>query len=333
MDNLISIIIPTYNRADLLHETLESFIGQTHENWECLIVDDGSTDTTVEVIKNYTVKDKRFKLLSRPPNRQKGANACRNYGFEQSSGVFINWFDSDDIAAPEFLEQKLQLLKNHPEIDMAACYGERFYDDGRENTYMKPVDNKTDNEIENYILHDFCFYTNSPLWRKSKLIDSAEVFDEEMHRSQEKDFHFRMLLKGFKYKRFIDKPLFFKRGDNESISTNAGTSIKAKLSVFRLREKQFDLINATDNPSKNKLLEYLFYRQAVNYYDVMVALDNVADKKAFRKKCFPQLISMVKQTHLDNNFEKKLLLGDLLLRIFKKGYKFFYFPQFDHRSF
>ncbi|GEQ86807.1 glycosyl transferase [Patiriisocius marinistellae] len=316
-----------------MHETLDSFIAQTYENWECLLVDDGSTDTTVEVIKTYTIKDDRFKLYNRPQNRPKGANACRNYGFEQSSGAFINWFDSDDIAAPQFLEQKIKLLEDHPEIDMAACYGERFYDDARENTYMKPVDDKSDNEIENYILHDFCFYTNSPLWRKDILIKNAEIFDEEMHRSQEKDFHFRMLVKGFSYKRYVEKPLFFKRGDNDSISTNAEKSINAKLSVFRLREKQFDLINASNNKSKKKLLEYLFYRQAVNYYDVMIALDSKAEKKVFRKKYFPQLISMIRQTHLETSYKNKLFLGDFLLQSLNKGYKFFYFPQFDHRSF
>src|SRR5690606_34265329 len=102
-DPLISIVIPTYNRAQFIAETLTSVKNQTYQNWECVVVDDGSTDNTIEIIQQFTASDDRFKLYSRPTNRPKGANACRNYGFEVSSGLYINWFDSDDIMAPTFI--------------------------------------------------------------------------------------------------------------------------------------------------------------------------------------------------------------------------------------
>ena len=90
--NLISIIIPTYNRAHLIGETLDSVLAQTYPHWECLFIDDGSTDNSIEVIQAYTKQDKRMKLFTRPAHRMKGANACRNIGLENAVGEYIVFF-------------------------------------------------------------------------------------------------------------------------------------------------------------------------------------------------------------------------------------------------
>lgn len=331
-ERLISIIIPTYNRADLLLETLGSFRNQIYSNWECIVVDDGSTDNTEQLVNEYTSKDARFQYHKRPVNRPKGANACRNYGFEVSKGEFVNWFDSDDLVAIDFLEIKSNILKEDPNLDVAACYGEQFFEDERPNHPVCPVDDYTDNEVENYVLHDFCFYTPSPLWRRSSLIEKDEWFDENLHRGQEKDFHFRMVVKGIRYKRFKEKPLFFIRMDNERITTKASVSIRSKQSVFDFRDKQFQILKSIENPSKNKLNEYLFYRQAALYYD-MIQTANAEEGTEVYKHYFPKLKAMIAESHIDSSFGKKIRFGNWMLKLFKKGYKFFYFKQFDYRSF
>ena len=117
--SLISIIIPTYNRAHLISETLDSILVQTYPNWECIVVDDGSTDTTADVMREYIKKDSRFQYHQRPDNKKKGPNSCRNYGFELSQGECIKWFDSDDIMLPYLLEkQVLSFAKN---VEMSVC--------------------------------------------------------------------------------------------------------------------------------------------------------------------------------------------------------------------
>ena len=73
-DSLVSIVIPNYNRANLIGETLDSIIQQTYENWECIIVDDRSTDGSIEIIKNYSNKDPRFLLIERPQEYSKGTS-------------------------------------------------------------------------------------------------------------------------------------------------------------------------------------------------------------------------------------------------------------------
>jgi glycosyltransferase involved in cell wall biosynthesis len=108
---LVSIIIPTYNREHLIGETLDSVLGQTYANWECIVVDDGSNDKTEEIINSYFEKDKRFKFYHRPTNRKKGASACRNYGLEKSKGELIQFLDSDDLLAKNKLEEQIKLYK------------------------------------------------------------------------------------------------------------------------------------------------------------------------------------------------------------------------------
>src|SRR5690606_24561667 len=108
---LVSIIIPTYNRAHLLGETLDSILAQTYTNWECIIVDDGSTDESQLVFEAYKNKDSRFQFLRRPKTKPKGANACRNLGLENATGDYSVFFDSDDLMAPDLLEIKVNAIK------------------------------------------------------------------------------------------------------------------------------------------------------------------------------------------------------------------------------
>jgi glycosyltransferase involved in cell wall biosynthesis len=112
MNQLISIIIPTFNRAHIIDETLDSILKQTYANWECIIVDDGSIDNSINVIDVYLKKDSRFIYYHRPSSLPKGANSCRNYGFEVSKGNLIKWFDSDDIMLPNHLEIACNKLVN-----------------------------------------------------------------------------------------------------------------------------------------------------------------------------------------------------------------------------
>lgn len=124
---LVSIIIPTFNRARLLPETLDSVLAQTYQNWECIVVDDGSTDHTPMVMNDYCARDKRIQYHKRPNRRMAGGNGARNYGFEISKGEYIQWLDSDDLISDTKIEfQVISMLKNN--ADIATCAWERFID-------------------------------------------------------------------------------------------------------------------------------------------------------------------------------------------------------------
>ena len=115
---LVSIIIPTYNRANFLRETLNSILTQTYKNWECIVVDDRSTDNTNQIVSNYIEQDERFKFYVRPCNRLRGGNAARNYGFEKSQGDYIQWFDSDDIMFPDYLQKRMDVFNDNSRVDI-----------------------------------------------------------------------------------------------------------------------------------------------------------------------------------------------------------------------
>ncbi|WP_269683910.1 glycosyltransferase family 2 protein [Flavobacterium lacustre] len=106
----IAIIIPVYNREHLLNYTLDSIIAQSFTDWECILVDDHSTDASFEVMEEYQKKDAHFKAYKRPSELKKGANSCRNFGYTKSNAPFIKWFDSDDIMLPNHLEIAYQII-------------------------------------------------------------------------------------------------------------------------------------------------------------------------------------------------------------------------------
>lgn len=111
----ISIIIPTFNRSFLLYETLISVRNQTFSCWECIVIDDGSNDQTLQVVEEFMEKDSRFIYFKRPPTFPKGAASCRNFGFIKSRADYIQWLDDDDLLSENKLEMQYKAcvkLKN-----------------------------------------------------------------------------------------------------------------------------------------------------------------------------------------------------------------------------
>jgi glycosyltransferase involved in cell wall biosynthesis len=109
----ISVIIPTYNRADLVSRAIESVIDQTYQDWELLVVDDGSTDNTKEVVEKFVKKDSRIKYFLQS---NQGASSARNFGIKNSRGDFVAFLDSDDLYLPDNLEKKIAILSTHQEV-------------------------------------------------------------------------------------------------------------------------------------------------------------------------------------------------------------------------
>lgn len=110
---LVSVIIPCYNQGKFLNETLESVYKQTYKDWECIIVDDGSTDNTRKIAEQWTGKDPRFKYYYK---ENKGVSSARNYGIEKAQGKYLQFLDSDDLLHKTKLEVSINEVKNNNDV-------------------------------------------------------------------------------------------------------------------------------------------------------------------------------------------------------------------------
>jgi len=192
MSPLVSIIIPTYNRAHLISETLASIITQTYTNWECIVVDDGSTDGTEGVLKALCNKDKRFQYHKRPSDRPKGANACRNYGLELSKGKYVNWFDSDDLMVSQKLAIQIDDIEKG-DYDFSVTQTEQFDLKNNISLGMRSESLVSDNLIDDFISFKAFWLFPSVLWKKDYLIKNKLFLNEKLQQAQDFDFHLSVL--------------------------------------------------------------------------------------------------------------------------------------------
>ncbi len=119
---LVSIIIPAFNYGHLIGSTLDSVLAQSSPHWECIVVDDGSTDHTADVVSAFTRRDCRFSYL---PQRNAGLSAARNAGLHRAKGAYFQFLDADDLIEPRKLEHHASHLETHP--DVGIVYGPARY--------------------------------------------------------------------------------------------------------------------------------------------------------------------------------------------------------------
>jgi glycosyltransferase involved in cell wall biosynthesis len=191
---LISVVIPTYNRAQLIGRSIESVINQTYQKWELIVVDDGSTDNSREVVLRYCQDNNRIQFVNRVKERIKGANTCRNIGLEMAKGTLIKWLDSDDILVPDCLQKQVD------EIELKGadvCFSRTGYftQQGAEIAIQKGEwsNRLTTNDATNdLVFGNVRWQTMSGLWRKSILPNKP--FEEDLMNSQEWVLNIKMSL-------------------------------------------------------------------------------------------------------------------------------------------
>lgn len=235
---LVSIIIPTFERSHLIGETLDSILSQTYSNWECIVVDDGSTDDTDVIMRKYCEEDVRFQYYKRPKDKPKGANVCRNHGFNQSKGEYIQWFDSDDIMHANKLETQVNALRNI-ERGIAICDFQMFKESKIPFGLLRAnLSQEAETLYLQFISGESTLNTQIILWQRS--IVSNIAFDESLFRAQDLDFVYRVL-KTRNHNILIQHEILCSiriHGDSISSTYHKG-SLKALNSEILVREKIF----------------------------------------------------------------------------------------------
>ncbi len=189
MNTAISIIIPNFNKSSFVAETLDSLISQSFENWEAIIIDDCSTDNSVEILRKYETKDFRFRLLQNHENM--GGAYSRNLGLKSSEGEFIIFLDSDDELQSDCLLRRYQAIKDL-KVDFVVfpmgTFEKKIGD--RRRLWLPKM---KQNHLLAFLRHDLPWATMQPIWRKSFLL-SLDGFDEDYPRLQDVELHTRALL-------------------------------------------------------------------------------------------------------------------------------------------
>ncbi len=239
---VVSIIIPTYNRANLIGESISSVLNQTFKDFEVIIVDDGSVDNTESVVKSFN--DARIKYIKCEKNR--GACVARNLGIKIAKGKYIAFQDSDDKWLPEKLEKQIKVLTACQENSIVYTGFWRIKDNKKIYIPLNRVKQKDGNVYKELLNGNFI--STQTLLVKKKCLEKSGVFDENLPRFQDWDLVLR-LAKYYDFK-FIDEPLALCYFTSKSISTDSNALLKA----FRIIEEKYfkDL--------SNKLLAKHYFR-------------------------------------------------------------------------
>lgn len=180
---LVSVVIPTYNRASLVQRAIESVRQQTYENLEIIVVDDSSTDETPEVVP--TIDDPRVEYVRHETNRH-GA-AARNTGVKYASGEYVAFLDDDDEWYPKKIEKQVKALDESPEeVAMIYCWAD-VYREGHTNNPVAASEPTVSGEIFEETLTSNPIGATSTLVIDSEALETVGGFDEDLERGQDSD--------------------------------------------------------------------------------------------------------------------------------------------------
>ncbi|MBO3099915.1 glycosyltransferase family 2 protein [Gelidibacter sp. DF109] len=253
---MVSIIMPTYNRAHLITETLDSIIAQSYIHWECLVIDDGSSDNTMVVINKYTNRDSRIKLFCRPESKPKGANACRNIGLEKAQGNYVVFFDSDDLMTENHLEVKVHAMQKY-NCDYVITRTEYF---NHTSEKLRNYYNFEDFKISkyNYIAQNINWLTLDICIKRD--LATRIRFNEALQSGQEYNY-FSILVHHSTHAYFIDKVVSLRLYHTDSIRGRIDNEQKLLSGAFKSKWLTYlDLKEITEKEIRVLLLEKcLFY--------------------------------------------------------------------------
>lgn len=219
--DLISVIIPFFNHADLVIPMIESIQANSDVDWEMLLVDDGSEAEQSQLIKDYVATDSRIQLLQRH-REPKGAPTCRNIGLQYAQGEYICFFDSDDLISPTCLSTRLAAIKQHPNADFlvfpsAIVYKGNIVKHTTRCVFGYPVHT---NDFAAFCRRMLPFVVCTNIYRADAIQRHQLLWDEHLTSLQDSDFNMQALTNGLQYEYITTEPDYFYRIDASASSVS-----------------------------------------------------------------------------------------------------------------
>jgi glycosyltransferase involved in cell wall biosynthesis len=195
----VSIVIPMFNSGSFIIEMIDCIIKQSYSNWELIIVDDVSTDGTYEKVINYIINEKRIKLIQR--NRwPKGAQSCRNIGFDNCIGDYVMFFDADDLISINCLKQRVNFMDNNPELDFsifpAHTINESYEIKSSESKKIYGIGPKNDN-FRSLLKAEVPFAVWTNIYKRKSIAKIS--WDEKVKVFQDFYFNFLSIINNFNF--------------------------------------------------------------------------------------------------------------------------------------
>ena len=219
----VSILIPCYNSEKWVGETLDCCLRQTYPNIEIILVDDGSTDNSLAIARDYERKDERIHVFSQPNS---GGCRARNLAFEKSTGDYIKYLDADDLMSDDMIEMQMKRLeKANDSLAISTCSWQEFWNSTNVKfckrciykDYNDPIELLTDLWTKSEMFAVTCYLV------PRQLISLVGKWDEQLTKNQDGDFFCRVLSKTSKVL-FCKSPQFYYRRGHFSVSTQNSLS-------------------------------------------------------------------------------------------------------------
>lgn len=199
----VSVIIPAHNYGRYIGEAIDSLRRQVYADWECVVVDDGSSDGTAEIVAALAGSDRRIAYLSQVAA---GASAARNAGLAAASGEFVQFLDADDLLGPRKLQHQVEVFARHPEADIVYG-GDRYFVEGGRGDAQEKVERQwaqgptrrvvsgPGESVLAALVDDNIMVIEAPLIRRA-LLDKIGGFDPRIRRMEDWEFWLRLALAG-----------------------------------------------------------------------------------------------------------------------------------------
>ncbi|MGB3533242.1 MAG: glycosyltransferase family 2 protein [Microcoleaceae cyanobacterium] len=278
----ISVIIPTYNRRDLLQQTLNSVQQQTFKDWEAVIIDDGSNDGTQEMVQQRLDSDPRIRYI-RTTQAGSGASACRNKGTAAAKGDYIIYLDSDDCLAPSALENRYHLMEQHPELDFGVFPCMVFHQQPGDTNILWNLETEK-KDLDRFLARDVPWQTTSPIWRKPAL-EKVGLWNSENLGWDDWEYHLKAVILGLNYSWFPYPDCFWRKPQYVSLGSQSGSVEHLKSHEECLPRLQ-QLLSQTDrlNEERKALLRIQYFWFAEAWID----RQNLSEALRVWQRCFEQ---------------------------------------------
>jgi glycosyltransferase involved in cell wall biosynthesis len=258
----VSVIVPLYNAEKFIAETIESIINQSYKNWELIIVDDGSTDKSLEIVRSF--ESKKIKVFSQP---NKGASAARNYGLEQSTGEYIQYLDADDILASNKFETQVNLLQSSSPDCITSCAWGRFQNSVSQ-AQFKPEKVWSDYSPINWLIDSWEGHgmMQTACWLTPRtVIEKAGLWNEDLSLNDDGEYFCRVLLNSSGIRFASNTAVYYRSGLSSSLSQQR--SINAKISAFKVCESYREqMLAVCDTPQTRHAIMLNYLRFIYEFY-------------------------------------------------------------------